>query len=110
MPQPNLECALANYRNRRLLDAIHEAPCCAVFPHQCSGTVIPAHSNEARFGRGYAYKSHDWAVAALCPEAHDYVDGKKGGWDKETKHAEWLRAYIKTQDWLWQTGRVKVAA
>lgn len=104
---------MANYRNRRLLDLAHEMPCCADFPHEClhrrGGGSVPAHSNEYRFGRGASYKSHDWAFAAMCAEAHDYIDGRKGGWDKETKHAEWLRAYIKTQDWLWKNEKVKVA-
>ena len=100
---------MANYRNRKLLDAIHEIPCQADFPHQCAGTVIPAHSNEIRYGRGFAYKSHDWAVAALCPVAHDFVDGRRGSWDKETKHAEWLRAFVKTQTELWERGLIRVS-
>lgn len=100
---------MKNYRNRRLLDLAHEMPCCADFHHQCSGPSVPAHSNESRFGRGMSYKSGDHFFASLCPTAHDFVDGRRGGWDKETKHAEWLRAYIKTQNWLWQEGKVKVA-
>ena len=66
------------------------------------------HSNELMWGRGYSHKAPDWAVASGCPEAHDFIDGRKGGWDKETKHSEWLRAYVKTQDWIWQNGRVEV--
>ena len=98
-----------NYRNRRLLDLAHEMPCCASFPHNCFGQVVPCHSNQQAFGRGSSFKSHDWAIAACCCEAHDYIDGRKGGWDKETKHAEWLRAYVKTQEWLWNEGKVMVA-
>jgi len=99
---------MPNFRSRRLLDLIHDAPCMASFPHQCNGPSVPMHSNELTWGRGYAHKSPDWAIASGCPEAHSYIDGVKGGWDKETKHAEWLRAYVKTQAWLWETGRVKV--
>jgi hypothetical protein len=47
-------------------------------------------------------------VAAVCPEAHDYIDGRKGGWDRETKQTEWDRAYIAYQEWLWESGRIKV--
>jgi hypothetical protein len=61
------------------------------------------------WGRGFGYKTGDQFTAALCPEAHDFIDGRKGGWDKETKHAEWLRAYIATQNWLWSNGKVKAA-
>lgn len=100
---------MSNYRNRKLLDIAHEMPCQADFPHSCFGSVVPSHSNQQIFGRGASYKSHDWAYAAICSEAHDYIDGRKGGWDKETKHAEWLRAYIKTQNYLWQNGKVRVA-
>lgn len=100
---------MSNFRNRKLLDAIHEIPCQADFPHQCQGASVPAHSNEARYGRGFSYKSHDWAVAALCPDAHDFVDGRKGGWAKEDKHAEWQRAHVKTITWLFENGKVKIA-
>jgi hypothetical protein len=55
------------------------------------------------------FKSHDCFVAALCPDAHDYVDGRKGGWTKEDKHAAWDRAYIKTQIYLWKEGKVRVS-
>ena len=48
-------------------------------------------------------------MAALCPDAHDFVDGRKGGWAKEDKHAEWQRAYVKTWAYLWQNGKVRVA-
>src|SRR5574343_1519548 len=100
---------MANYRNRKLLDLAHEMPCQADFAHRCQGQVVPCHSNQLQFGRGASYKSHDWAFAACCSEAHDFLDGRRGGWDKETKHAEWLRAYIKTQNYIWQNGKVRVA-
>lgn len=97
------------YRNRRLLDLAHEIPCQADFAHRCQGQVVPCHSNSLQFGRGASYKSPDCFFAACCGEAHDFLDGRRGGWDKETKHAEWLRAYIKTQTYLWQNGKVRVA-
>lgn len=100
---------MSNYRNRRLLDLAHEIPCQADFPHVCEGSVVPAHSNQGIFGRGAFYKSHDWAYAALCHDAHDYVDGRRGGWAKEDKQAAWLRAYIKTQTYIWENGKVRVA-
>ena len=71
--------------------------------------MVPCHSNQSIFGRGASLKSHDWAFCAGCRDAHDYLDGRKGGWDKETKHAEWLRAFVKTQNYLWQEGKVMVA-
>lgn len=97
------------YRNRKLLDLAHEMPCQADFDHRCQGQVVPCHSNQLLFGRGASFKSPDCFFAACCGEAHDFLDGRRGGWDKETKHAEWLRAYIKTQEYLWKEGLIRVA-
>ena len=102
------------YRNRKLLDLAHDAPCCAEFDHQCAqpheplsdGVCVPAHSNRLAHGRGAGHRAADIFHAAVCPEAHDYIDGRKGGWDRETKHAEWNRAYIKTQLYYWENGKV----
>lgn len=90
------------YRSRAHLNLIHDIPCMCSFPHHCQGLSVPMHSNGLEYGRGVGFKSPDWAVAAGCPDAHDYIDGRKGGWDKETKRAEWFRAHIKTQDWLFE--------
>jgi len=97
------------YRSRKLLDIAHILPCCADFPHRCNGPSVPAHSNQQLFGRGMGFKSRDHYFAAMCPEAHDYVDGRKGGWNREDKHAEWIRAYVKTWDLIWERGLVEVS-
>lgn len=97
------------YRNRKLLDLAHEMPCQAQFKHVCNGPTVPAHSNQQIHGRGHAHKSHDCFFAGVCPAAHDQLDGRSGGMDKETKQAEWNRAYIATQTYLWENGKVKVA-
>lgn len=70
---------------------------------------VPAHSNELKWGRGAYHKSPDCFFAAVCPPAHDFIDGKRGGWTKDEKHSEWLRAYIETQRQLWILGKLKVA-
>lgn len=97
------------YRNRKLLDLAHDMPCQARFPHVCNGPSVPAHSNQQIFGRGFAHKSDDCFFAALCPAAHDLIDGRSPGMDKETKQAEWLAAYVATQRWLWQNNLVRAA-
>lgn len=97
------------FRSRKLLDLCHDTPCMADFPHECRGTIVPAHANGLEFGRGFASKADDCFVAALCPNAHDFVDGRRGGWDKETKRAEWNRAFIATLKWWWENEKVKVA-
>ena len=77
------------------------------FEHDCSAHlgVEPMHSDQQIFGRGSYHKSADWAFAAGCHNAHVHIDT----FDRETKRAEWLRAFIKTQDYLWTQGLVKVA-
>jgi hypothetical protein len=94
------------YRNRRLLDLAHDMPCMAKFPHACTMYfgVEPAHSDSQLFGRGHGHKSHDFAFAAMCHAAHVALDE----FDREAKQAEWLRAYIGTQNHLWSEGLIMV--
>lgn len=96
------------YRNRNLLDLAHAMPCMAEFDHQCYGYLgcDPAHSDSYVFGRGSGHKSHDFAFAAMCNNAHMMLDKF---YNKELKEAEWLRAYVKTQEYLWRTGMIKVS-
>lgn len=95
------------YRNRKLLDLAHTAPCFADFYHECGGWqgCDPAHSDSQLFGRGHGHKSHDWAIAFLCNAAHKALDCMS----REEKKATWLRAFVKTQTYLWENGLVKVA-
>lgn len=97
------------YKNRRLLDLAHEMPCMARFPHRCQGSVVPCHANGLEWGRGHGHRSDDIFFAACCQAAHDFIDGRAGGWTKEEKRSEWLRAYIETQRFIWTEGKVKVA-
>src|SRR5687768_14111294 len=94
------------YRNRKLLDLAHDAPCFADFPHECHGWqgCDPAHSDSQMFGRGHGHKTHDWAFASLCNTAHRMLDGM----EREEGFYAWLRAFIKTQTYLWENGKVKV--
>ena len=96
-----------SYRNRKLLDLAHDAPCFADFEHKCEGWqgCDPAHSDSQMFGRGNGHKSHDWAYAAMCNTAHKMLDYL----EREDKFYTWLRAYIKTQTYLWENGKIKVS-
>ena len=95
------------YRNRKLLDLAHDMPCFADFPHDCYEYMgcDPAHSDSQLFGRGHGHKSHDFAFAAMCNNAHRDLDHM----EREEKQAEWLRAYVKTQNYLWENNLIKVA-
>ena len=98
------------FRSRAVLDVCHDTPCMADFPHQCTGQIVPAHSNMQIFGRGHAFKADDCFAAALCRDAHDLIDGRKGGWTKDEKQGAWLRAYVRTQRWQWTNGKFRVEA
>lgn len=100
------------YRNRKLLNIAHDMPCCAQFPHECvdRNGCEPAHADWQIFGRGVGHKSADWAFAAMCHNAHRMISAQVNPpFDREQRQTEWLRAYVKTQDWIWTNNLVKVA-
>lgn len=94
------------FRSRALLDLAHECPCMAQFPHDCQQYqgVEPAHSDQQIFGRGHGHKSHDFAFSALCHPAHMLLDT----FERDVKQTEWLRAHVKTMEWLWTNGYLTV--
>ena len=101
------------FRNRRLLDLSHEAPCFASFRHLCSGHLgcEPAHSDSQIYGRGVGHKSADWAVAFMCHNAHRMISAIiNPPFEREQKQAEWLLAHVRTMNWLWENGKLRVAA
>jgi len=46
------------YRNRKLLDMIRESPECMHCGRYNDGTVVAAHSNQLRDGKGKSIKAH----------------------------------------------------
>jgi hypothetical protein len=55
-----------------LLDAARELPC-----QHCGtqdGTVVAAHSNQLRDGKGRGLKAHDYRIASLCYKCHSDLD------------------------------------
>lgn len=99
------------YRNRKLLNIAHDMPCCADFPHDCNAHLgcEPMHADSHIFGRGHGHKSHDFAFAAGCSNAHRILTAKvNDDLSRDQKFFDWLRAYVKTLEWLWQNGRLRV--
>lgn len=100
------------YRNRSLLDLAHDMPCCYEEQHDCNAHLgcVPMHSDSHIFGRGGWHKSHDFAFASGCPNAHAILTAKVGDeMKREIKFYAWLRAYVKTWIWLWENGKLRVA-
>ena len=96
-----------NYRNRKLLDMLREAPACMHCGNYNDGTVVAAHSNQLRDGKGKGIKAHDYRSAALCFTCHSELDqGSK--MSKDERREMWEEAHRKTIGWLFESGRIKV--
>lgn len=93
------------YRNKALLEAVRASPC-----QSCGredGTVVAAHSNQLRDGKGRSQKAHDYRIAALCHRCHMELD--QGATLGRAERLElWEEAHRKTMGWLFESGRLKV--
>lgn len=93
------------YRDRKLLDIIRESPC-----QHCGaqdGTVVAAHSNQLRDGKGRGIKAHDYRVAALCFKCHHELD-QGSAMAKFERVTMWEEAHRKTIGWLFENDKLKV--
>jgi hypothetical protein len=63
------------YRNKKLLEYARRLPC-----QHCGsedGTVVAAHSNQLRDGKGRGLKASDYRIASLCYSCHSEIDQGK---------------------------------
>ena len=94
------------YRNEKLLKILRQSPC-----QHCGsqdGTVVAAHSNQLRDGKGRGIKAHDYRVAALCYKDHMAID-QGSGLSKEERFQLWDEAHRKTIGWLFENGHLTVS-
>ena len=80
-------------RSPALLKACRELPCQDC--HRQDGTIVAAHSNYARHGKGRGIKSSDVYVAALCFRCHALVD-QSSLMSADRRKEMWTAAWIKT--------------
>jgi hypothetical protein len=71
------------------------------------GTVVAAHSNQLRDGKGRGLKASDYRIAALCHICHFQVD-QGLLWDREQKREVWDEAHRKTIGWLFDSDLIAV--
>jgi hypothetical protein len=93
------------YRNKRLLEIVRQSPCqhCEI----SDGTVVAAHSNQLRDGKGRGLKALDYRIAALCFSCHSALDqGVK--LTKEQRVEMWESAHRNTVGWLFENGHLEV--
>lgn len=96
------------FRSPKLLAMAKEAPCCFHCSNPNDGTVVAAHSNQLRDGKGKGIKAADYRVAFLCHYCHTEID-QGSRMPRETRIACWEEAHRRSIGWLFETGRVKVA-
>lgn len=94
------------YRNKKLLEVVRKSPC-----QNCGcqdGTVVAAHSNQLRDGKGRGIKAPDYRIAALCFRCHSELDQGKN-WSKEERLEMWEEAHRKTVGWLFDNDHLTVS-
>jgi hypothetical protein len=95
------------YRNKDLLEIVRQSPC-QVCGRQ-DGTVVAAHSNQLRDGKGRGLKAHDYRIAAMCFSCHSNLD-QGNTMSKEERVEMWDEAHRKTIGWLFEKDRLKVTS
>lgn len=93
------------YRNRKLLEAVRNLPC--QICDAMDGTVVAAHSNQLRDGKGKGIKAHDYRIAALCFKCHSMIDQGKD-LSKQERIEQWEMAHRKTIGWFFEMGCIEV--
>ena len=89
------------YRNKKLLELVRQFPCqaCGI----SDGTVVAAHSNQLRDGKGKGIKAHDYRIASLCFRCHSELDQGKT-LSKAQRVELWEEAHRKTIAQLFEQG------
>ena len=92
------------YRNKKLLEITRQLPCqlCG----KQDGTVVAAHSNQQRDGKGTGIKSADYRIAALCYGCHMEIDQGKL-YIKSRRIELWEEAHRKTIGALFENDYLK---
>lgn len=94
------------YRSRKLLN-LAKGQCCQLCGAQ-DGTVVSAHSNQSRHGKGMSIKAHDCFVAWLCMRCHAEID-QGGKLSREEKREWWQVAHEKTLLQMFSQGMLAVS-
>ena len=94
-----------NYRNQYLLERVRDAACQTCGAQD--GTVVAAHSNQLRDGKGKGIKAHDYRIAALCHACHFKLD-QGMALTKEERREMWEEAHRRTVGWLFENGHLTV--
>ena len=72
-----------------------------------NGTIVAAHSNQLRDGKGKSIKAHDFRIAALCHRCHHKVDAC-AILSRQEKLDLWEEAHRKTIGWLFLNDHMEI--
>jgi hypothetical protein len=99
------------YRSKKLLDAARGQECSIRLPNICNNnpeTVVAAHSNQLRHGKGGGLKAHDCFVAWACYACHAELDqGNRFRYDEKIEY--WQRGFEETLLQMFLQNIVKVS-
>jgi hypothetical protein len=97
----------APYRSPALLRLAKDVPGCMGCGLRNDGTVVAAHSNQARDGKGRSLKAADYRIAFLCGPCHHELD-QGHRWSREHRITFWEAAHRDTIAWLFESGHLSV--
>jgi len=96
------------YRNQKLLRLAREAPHCMRCLRSNDGTIVAAHSNQLRDGKGRGLKASDYRIAFLDMKCHAEID-QGSRMSREERVTAWEDAHRETIGWLFESGHLAVA-
>jgi len=105
LPYGKVSLVRGNYRSPKLLKYAQEATECMHCGKYNDGSVVAAHSNQLRDGKGKSLKAHDFRIAYLCGQCHYELDQGKD-MSKAERVEMWEEAHRKTIEWLFYTGKI----
>lgn len=98
------------FRSNALLNAARGQECQINIPGVCTNnpeTVVAAHSNQLKHGKGGGLKAHDCYIAWACYDCHMELDqGHKLRYEDKLEY--WQRGFEKTVLQMWLLGLIKV--
>lgn len=95
------------WRSKKLLATAKDVPYCMSCFTPNDGTVVAAHSNQQRDGKGTGIKAADYRIAFMCNQCHHEIDNGSGL--SRAKRLEiWEAAHRHSIGWLFDSGRVEI--
>lgn len=97
------------YRNPALLRLAKDCPRCMSCGRPNDGTIVAAHSNQLRDGKGRSLKAHDYRIAFLDFKCHAFLD-QGATLSREQRVQMWEDAHRETIGWLFDSGHLDVVS